>query len=411
MVASTLSERDSRVNEENTIEFEGSVRLLKTAAIYGANASGKSNFVAALRFFRHLIINSSKSTQAGEPTGAEPFGLNPRSTKQPCHFEMVFSLAGVVYRYGLEVNQESITAEWLFHSPKGKEARLFTRQGNDIDVGRGFPEGKPLASHTRANALFLSVAAQFNGELSSRLLGAFRSLNIISGLDDSGYLQYTLRSCEKDQNRDSVLRLLRQFDTGIENISVERRSLLEAFPKALPPAWKDFFEAQISGQERHALATIHSVFDDAGAKVGESAFDFETAESEGTKKLVALSGPVLETLTGPADRILVVDELDARFHPHLTRAILRLFRSPTTNPSGAQLIFTTHDVKLLNTSFFRRDQFWFAKKDRFGATQLISLAEYQGVRNDASLEKEYDAGRFGGIPFIREEEELAKAGV
>ncbi len=126
-------------------------------------------------------------------------------------------------------------------------------------------------------------------------------------------------------------------------------------------------------------------------------FDLDKQESQGTRKLVAMAGPLYAVLQ--SGQVLFVDELDARLHPLMTRRIIELFHSPLTNPNGAQLIFATHDTNLLDKTLFRRDQIWFAEKDRQGATHLASLAEYR-VRSDAAFEKQYLEGRYGAIPFL-----------
>ena len=145
------------------------------------------------------------------------------------------------------------------------------------------------------------------------------------------------------------------------------------------------------------IVTQHPVFDAEHNLVGQEAFSMEEQESAGTRKIFNLSGPLWDTLE--QGKVLIIDEIEARLHPLLTLELMRLFNSPQTNPNNAQLIFATHDTGLLGPSLLRRDQIWFTEKDRYGATNLYSLAELQ-VRNDAAVDKQYIAGRYGAIPFI-----------
>jgi len=146
------------------------------------------------------------------------------------------------------------------------------------------------------------------------------------------------------------------------------------------------------------MKTVHEVFDKNGKKTGMTLLDLDDHESDGTQKLVALAGPIINSLR--YGKVLFIDELDARLHPLITRALISLFSSAKRNPLNAQLIFATHDINLLDKDLFRRDQIWFAVKNRQGATKLYSLAEFR-VRNDSSsLESDYIHGKFGAIPFL-----------
>lgn len=374
MVAAGLRAREKSLDEQNVARLGGGLRLLKSAAIYGPNASGKSNLVAALRFMRQLVLNSSKETQAAEPTGVEPFLLDERTERAPTSFEIAFLLEGKRYRYGFELTRERVTAEWLFCVPSTREARLFTRDLDDIQTGERFREGRGLEARTRSNALFLSVAAQFNGPVAQAILGWFREFQIVTGLDDPGSLARTLHRFRSAPDAARIVRFLKKLDLGIEALSVETVDTGEL-----------------------AVKTGHRKLGADGRPDGVVTFDLDMQESEGTRKLFALSGPLLEPLeTG---RPLFVDEFDARLHPLITRALVELFHSPQSNPKHAQLVFTTHDINLLSNSLFRRDQVWFVEKDRHGCSRLHSLAEYR-VRNDASFESDYTQGRYGAIPYL-----------
>lgn len=401
MEAANIASRDSRLNENNLFTTNEYLRLLKSAAIYGANASGKSNLGAAFKFVKNFVLGSSKDSQSGERINVEPFLLSDETFDQPSFFEVMFIAEGTYYRYGFEVDQQKVHAEWLFHIPRSRESRLFERKGQVITLSGVFKEGKGLVEKTRTNALFLSVAAQFNGPIAQRILAWFRNLKIISGLEDASLMGYTLHCLKDHTYREDILHLIKTLDTGISDIEVESTRFLDALPSDMPETIKQEFLKLESLKDAEALsvAMLHQRYNPDGIATGLESFSLSEQESEGTQKLVAFSGPIFDVLKH--GHVFVVDEFDARFHPLITRELISLFHAPATNPYNAQLIFMTHDTNLLDRSLFRRDQIWFTEKNRQGATTLYSLAEFK-VRNDASFEKDYIRGKYGAIPFIGE---------
>lgn len=398
MVAAHITAENKSVDENNVIPLEDDLALLKSAAIYGANASGKSNLVSALFFAWQLVLQSSKETQAGEPIAVEPFALGTGDTAKPAFFEFVFLAEGTKYRYGFEATRNEVVSEWLSRIPRVKSIPLFERTRQDIQVSdKHFAEGLELRAKTRNNALFLSVAAQFNGPIASKVLGWFRNCNVISGLEDIGHMVFTAECVEDPKRHELIVDLVRSLDLNIRDLSVQKADLTkEALPKDMPDEIKAVF-LHPSFKSAPRIRTLHHKYDDRGRPTGDVTFDLDNEESEGTKKLVALAGPIVDTLT--RGKILIVDEFDARMHPIIAREIVGLFNSSETNPHGAQLVFTTQDTNLLDRRVFRRDQIWFTEKDRCEATHLHSLVEYK-VRNDASFETNYIAGRYGAVPFV-----------
>jgi len=395
MVAAKIKARNPQVNENNTIRVDDGLTLLTSAAVYGANASGKSNLVRALVFMQQFIIGSSKETQVGDLIPVDPYRLSTITENEPAFFETVFLVEGTQYRYGFEATRERIVAEWLFSVPTTKEANLFVRDENGIKTSPKFKEGKGLEEKTRPNALFLSVVAQFNGLVAKKVLGWFQQVGFVSGLDDTGYRNFTVSHFADGSLRSGILGLVKKLDLGINDIFHERvdKSQL-VLPSDMPDELKKLVMKSIAG-DITSVKTKHDKWD-AEKPVGTVVFDMGD-ESEGTQKLFFLAGPVLDTLS--LGNILAIDEMEARLHPLMTRAVIGLFNSPKTNPKRSQLIFTTHDTNLLSNKIFRRDQIWFIEKDRQGASHLYSLADLK-VRNDASFEKDYIEGRYGAIPFI-----------
>ena len=404
MVASSLKERSAELNENNLFAAHGGVELLKSAAIYGANASGKSNLIGAIHFMMGFVRNSHKSS---DPTGGidvEPFRLSTQTEDEPSSFEIIFITEGKRYRYGFEVTSERVEAEWLYVAPKVRESRLFERTEDEIKLGDKFKgEGRDLIERTRPNALFLSVVAQFDGETAQEVLSWFRSLGIATSLShlNMGMRAFTESMLDDKDSAQAIGSLIKRLDLGIDELQIEKRvSSPEPLPKEAPEELRTALEPflkLVGEQEQTTVRTIHRKVDDEGRPVESELFYLDRHESEGTKKLFSLSGPLIDTLK--SGDVLIVDDLDARLHPLLTREIVRLFNDPEQNRNNAQLVFVIQDTNLLDNQLMRRDQIWFVEKDRQGASYLYSLAEFK-VRNDATFEKDYILGRYGAIPFL-----------
>jgi hypothetical protein len=335
-----------------------------------------------------FVLNSSKETQVSDAIDIEAFRLSTETEKEPSFFEIFFVLEDKTFRYGFEVNAREVVSEWLSQADDSEEKMLFERDF-DIDISDDFPEGQGISDKTRSNALFLSVVAQFNGKISGKILLWFsKNLQLISGLQDTQYREETLESFENDRHRHDIIEFIKKLDLGIADIQIKKY-----YSQKTP----------MFGIYEVGVKTVHRKYDADGKQTAIELFDIETHESEGTNKLFALAGLLLDTLrTG---KILLIDELDARLHPLITRELICLFNSNETNPHNAQLIFTTHDTNLLSSKTFRKDQIWFTEKDNKGATDLYSLVEYK-VGKNASFERDYIMGKYGAIPFIGNFKEL-----
>jgi uncharacterized protein len=389
--------------EENlqNIFNAGDYRLLRSAAIYGANASGKSNVIRALGFMRNFVRKSFTKLEPGEETNVERFVLHTDARQQPASFQLIFLLDGIRYRYGFELDEKRVHSEWLYRTVQ-RETRLFVREEQEFDINTSLKkEAAGIQEKTRENALFLSTLAQFNSALSKSIVGWFRKdLGGISGLNDKEYAGYTVGRIEENELfRQRVRNLLQMADVGIQDLEVRKLPLNIA---DVPEEVRDFIKsiAEKRGESSDEITlnevkTLHPIYSDDGMQVEQARLDMDD-ESEGTQKFFHMLGPIFDTLEN--GKILVVDELDARLHPHLTRELVRLFNDPATNPHNAQLIFATHDAGLLGECLLRRDQVWFTEKNRLGATELYSLADFK-ERADAAFDTRYLKGRYGGIPF------------
>lgn len=350
------------------------ISLLRSAVLYGANASGKSNVLKAMAFFKRLVTDSFKDSQAGEEIDVESFRLNANSAKEPTVMEATFTDGEYIYRYGFEVDRRSVQQEWLYKrlaKKRAKEVEIFYRDGDETNVhpkSQVFQEivGRNMV---RSNALLLSTAAQFNEQTSVSILRWLSDTQVIFCSEDEKLWENAMRYLDDETLRERITAFSRYADLGIENISkVDNR-----------------------------LVSHHRQYDDEGREVNNVAFAFNRNESEGTIKYFALAYPIIDALDH--GKRVIIDELDSKLHPLLVKRIIALFNNVNTNPRGAQLLFTAHDTHLLSAELFRRDQVWFTQKDNLGATELYSLAEYK-VRSNSPFEKDYLLGKYGATPLM-----------
>ena len=404
LVASNY-DKDTREldNVYNDSKFE--FRLLKSAVIYGANASGKSKFFEALNFMKYFVISSSKDSQKGDEIDTEPFRLNSESENLPSEFEVIFTHNNVLYRYGFEANKNNVISEWLYYKPKTKEIELFYRDEDNFEThARNFTKGKTVIKEglVRDNALLLSVSAQFNDTISIEVMDWFKELKTISGLNESGYRGFTLSKTDDPNQKVKILNLLKAADLGIQDINLEKIDLSN-LPKDMPKELKDRITKEVNDDKKEILSdvlTSHKKFDSNKKAIDFVDFSLFDDESSGTKKFFALTGPILDVIEN--GYTLIVDELDSKLHPNLVCKIVSLFNSRELNKKNAQLIFNTHDTNLLSSGLFRRDQIWFTDKNKFGEAKLYSLADFKSdeVRKSESFEENYIKGKYGAIPFL-----------
>lgn len=358
--------------------------LLPVAVMYGANSSGKSNVLKALKAMRDVLLNSVKLNPK-DRLEAEPFSLDLTSGDEPTSFEIQFTLNNSKFRYGFDYTAEAIIAEWLYEKRPGeREFELFLRSGKEFKISKTrFAEGLGKQTATPDNRLFVSLVAQLNGKVSQSILDWFSNIEYMSGMDGNGYAGKTLRTIVyQEDGKEEIINLLYQTHLGFHGIQVNMN---------------------LGEEDSVDSKTIHNIYDADGKVVGQKEFPTDKMESEGTKKMIEIAGPIVDAIR--LGQILIVDELDAKLHPFLTRKIIGLFMNKEFNKTGAQLIFATHDTNLLNIQYLRRDQIWFTEKDKTDSTDLYSLVEFRDdsgnkVRNDRNIEKDYINGRYGAIPFM-----------
>ncbi len=372
--------------------------LLRSAAIYGPNAAGKSNIVSALKMMERMVLESASKSQLGDAIPAEAFRLDAETENQPSEFEIVFVANGVRYQYGFAANTTRVTEEWLFAYPAGRPQRWLGRNwdGNAYqwDAASALTGQKQLwQESTRENALFLSTAVQLNSKQLMPIFDWFKKNLQIANIA-GWHPGFTSELCVEEQSRNKVLAFLKAADLDIHDMQVE----VEAFsgkhlPDDLPSHLKDELLSDLKGKEIVQIKTIHR-----SAQGKSVPFEWED-ESAGTRKFFALAGPWLNALEH--GRVLVMDEMNDRLHPKMVQFLIQLFHNSETNPNNAQLIFTTHETSILNQQVFRRDQIWFCEKDDQQATQLYPLTDFSPRKGREDLEANYLAGRYGALPYIR----------
>ena len=391
----------SDFRETNVFNYQKR-HFLKSVVIYGANSSGKTNLIRGISKMKKILVNSSKLTSTDE-LEITPFLLNTQTEDRPTHFEIQFLIDGLKYRYGFEVTKKTVAAEWLFYSKVKAEKPLFYREKDRIEITAAFSEGKGLEEKTRDNGLFLSVADQFNGKIAGDIFRWFSNLGIISGINHGDLRGFSFKMLENNITKDQLMAFFNNLNLGFDDIQVikeepDKRHFLDDIPEDILKQILD----DVKGQTFLNAETLHQKFNETNELVEIQRFDLRRQESSGTNKIFDLSGPVFDALQ--KGKTLIIDELDAKLHPLLTLAIIKLFHSNEHNPYHAQLIFATHDTNLLTYGNFRRDQIFFTEKDHVGASDLYSLVEFKEgkgkIRKDRSFEKDYFQGRYGAIPFI-----------
>ncbi|WP_084965215.1 AAA family ATPase [Thermoactinospora rubra] len=402
-VANHRSIRDEQTLSLVTVPRRGEPKDLSTvrvAGIYGANASGKSNVLDALRWMISAIESSHTSWN---PTGGvprHPFKLSADGAATPSFFEIDFLHEGARYSYGFEVVDDQVVGEWLYTFPHGRRRKLFERTSpHNVHFGRGFTgQAKRILELTRPNSLYLSAGASNNHTLLSSLYTKITRFVLFAQhteQDEEVRLGLTKYALTLPNIRKTLNRLLQVADLGVAGAELVERTSDPSMDKliAVDP---DYF------QEPDRVATLKAVRSDVVLRRSVATVPLNLEEeSAGTRIWLSMLGHTLFVLwTGG---VLVADEIDSSLHPMLSSTLIRMFKDPVINRSGSQLIFASHDTTLLGSlldqEILARDEVWFTEKDESGATSLYSLAEFH-PRRDENVERGYLQGRYGGVPYV-----------
>lgn len=394
-VLSMVASSDKTLRDKNTTPtgIKGIPYSLNSAAIYGANAGGKSTVVHALATMQRIVnVSARKTPQSKLPV--VPFMLDSDSLTEPVSFEVSFIRNDIRYEYGFSCTPEQIVAEHLNVYKTAQPQRWFERTLVDNEYVYSFSshfkgQKKSWQEQTRPNALFLSTAVQLNSELLEPVFRFFSNDLQILSLDFYKNIFPTLSFLyDSEEIRNDLCTFLKEADISIDALEIRKT--------VQNPDGKEYLE------ENHTT-TYEAFFHHSTAK-GKAVFPL-MAESLGTRNLLYLYTPLFMSLSH--GETVVIDELDSSLHPLVVKKLIQMFHSEKHNPYGAQLIFTTHDTSLLHgvdSSLLRRDQVWFVEKNEDQASELYSLAEFNAT-NDRNPERSYFQGRYGGLPFVTFNEE------
>lgn len=378
------------------------LRLLKTAVIYGPNASGKTNVIAAFYECCRFIVNSTDLKLDDPIRGYQPFKLDRSSRTQPTGFKIVFlGKDHLKYQYEISFNDQRILTEFLRFYPNGQEVILFTRTNGhaEVKLGEGFLD-KNIERTVLKNRLFLSesVNNRVNSQM-GEIYSYFKNIefwNLLNNLDMHVLADKVSEVAASNHRLGAKLsKLIRICDTQIDSTTIRERKPSEfQFPDDL----SEEIKKKIIDQNKYRVKTVHTVYD-GDIAVGTENFDLNE-ESQGTKIVFAIGGIILKLLeTGG---VICFDEFNNSLHPKLCRFLVELFHNPHSNPNHAQLIFATHETTLLDKFVFRKDQIWFTEKNKRGETELFSASDFEGIQDNIPFQEWYLTGKFGAQPRIKE---------
>ena len=371
--------------------------VLPAVLIYGANASGKTNFVDSLRAMREMVLNShNKGVPGGGVPHRLPFALDPENAGSPTRFDVDFVMDGVRHHYGFEASDEAFLSEWLYAFPKAHRRMLFEREGDEFHFGRTLGgQNRTIADLVRPNSLFVSAAAQNHHE---QLSGVYAYFNSILGIDGSAVRGNAISAhFVEDEPDDRVIDFLAKIGTGVIDCRREEHEVpveVHAFRRELEAVFERTPDLSVSLDSGTADKSISFELAHRGHD-GSPVFLSLDSESAGTRRLLVVLDFVFRALDEGVP--ICVDELDASVHAYAAEEVLKLFCSRDTNPKGAQLIATTHDTNLMRSRVLRRDQVWLAEKDAGGATRLYPLTDIR-TRSGDDFAKGYLQGRYGAVP-------------
>lgn len=377
--------------------------VLPVLALYGANASGKSNLLLAFRFMRSAVLSSFVRGEPGSGTPYEPFCLDDECNGEPSTFILDFVLSDVRYQFGFSLTAVRIVEEWLYAFPKKQKQILYSRDAREEDeefyFSRSFEgSNKQIQSITRENSLFISAATKSGHPLLTAISSYFRrniSVRLTSSFERDSELA-------KEFSRDHTLlaesiRYLSLADTGIHDVQLHKTAVSEEHKSELDELYKVI--AKMSGSSQISPPKEHTSirFGHTGSDGKLRYLDFAD-ESLGTRYLFSLLPAMIVALRH--GHVLILDEITTSLHTLLSRRLVSIFQDRDTNPKGAQLVFSTHDTNLLSPGFLRRDEIWFTEKTEAGETTVFPLTDIK-TKNTDNIERGYVQGRFGAVPFLR----------
>ncbi len=397
--AMTVSKSDNRYKELNTFSTPHG-ELLKSCLMYGANGSGKTNFINALSFMK-AVVTSELDVQTKIISSINYFLFNKSSKEKPIKFSISFIIDDILYDYGFSILNNKITSEYLDKKVQ-RTTNVFTRSGSEFETiklnTKDFKNVEHVIKNTREDVLFLSWANFCNNEMAMKIYKWFDDIQIFDADDTSQLLSVTVDYMEQNDNgKEEIINLMHNVGINIEDMELEIKDLeiTEFLMSALKKSYKEKFKSM---KPRGVDLTVkQKVYDENWGNFEMADFGFEL-ESAGTRKLFEIAGPIISAINNGS--VVLIDEIDARLHPALVRHLVMMFNSISQNPKNAQLICNTHDVTLLDEDI-RRDQICFLEKNEYGVSDLYCLCDFTGVRKDSKILKQYLLGAYGALPNIK----------
>ena len=373
---------------EEALNHFSNLRVMRSAVIYGANGSGKSNFISALRFMRDLV-SESINHQPGQGIFQAPHKLN--SDIVPSEYEIQFVKNDIRYAYGFSIVKNVVNNEYLYYFPKGRQVKIFERESMEIKPGDKYRNSFDVSLGVlKENRLFLSCAANYTNikEIEEAFL-FFKDDVVVYNPHVNNWTEYSIQLMQKNKEvKKMFIKILQALGTDVKDIKVKlEKTRLNSndLPQEIPEVIKMLMTSQDANMIEAKL-----VYD-------EFETDLMVEESTGIKKLFEVICPIIDIINN--GKILVCDEIETSLHESIVYQIVKMFNEAKKD-QFAQLIFSTHDTSLLDSSLFRRDQIWFTQLDKQRATDLYSLVEIKNVRKTENLEKGYVSGKYGAIPIL-----------
>ena len=408
MIASREKQHGDRVPQVSKYQ----TRILPLSTIYGGNASGKTNFMKALHFAETFVVQGTK------PDGSiqiEPFVLDSEMAKRPSRFVFELLIDELIYEFSFMVTRKKVVEEKLILITSTSERVLYHRQNDKITLNSSLKKNKFLqfvSKGTRENQLFLTTSMYQNVELFLPVYTWFRDTLVLLA-PDSRFAQFEQYINESDPLYQTMNRMLIHLDTGITHLGGETMPFNHLpFPQNLKETLMDEVKegtiVRIMDDSNHDRYIVTRENNELIAKkiityhsgsMGEVKFEMHQ-ESDGSKRIIDLLPAFLELMEIDSKKVYVIDELDRSLHTLLTRRLLSIYLSACSKGSRSQLIFSTHDVLLMDQQLLRRDEMWVTEREDDGNTVLIPFSEFKDIRYDKDIMKSYLQGRLGGIPKI-----------
>ncbi len=386
--AGNLRSKKSKDLSDNIFHWEKE-SVLKTVAIYGANASGKSNLIKAIRFCCRMIFNSHTHNEDAI-FNFKPFIFNEND--EPSSFFIRFVSNNIEYEYSYYLTSSEILTESLYHYPNGRKAKIFERdeqksgdKSNKYSFGNVIKRPLDVAHNTSKKTLYISRASQMDREMGKIIYNYFNHKFILGYQNAANNLSIDYLF---EENKEFLLQALQIADSDIVNITMEKQKVMS---KTLGLSFGADGKETLDVSDREVEQIKFNTFHKVNPKIP---FDFETQESDGTKKLFNILLNIIDIVKN--DKILIIDEIEDSLHSKIVEFIIDLFHKS----KSSQLIFSTHNTNLIDLDRMRKDQIYFVNKNENASSELYSLYDFKDFRENMDAEKGYLQGRFDAIPFV-----------